>query len=1165
MRRRVAAAWLLGLLAVWGLAAPVGAQTYSSASVGYVNIDSSTHTKIGANTAPYKFVKASGCPTTPPVIDDTLAGPIPIGFNFLYGATSWNQVYVMTNGRLQFGNTTCGAGTNSIGPPQTYPYGYPDASMNNTMKVFGVDLDPTNLAERANYPSAGAKTPCTSLATCYVSVATIGSAPNRQFVVSWKAVPEWVNASNTSGRFDLQVILNEDGSFVYQYGSITHGGTGTAQIGWQLSSTDYQVLSFGASLEPPALSAIKFFLPRPVSSHYFDEAVWARGLAGQVKDNGSFALHGTALGRAQTTAGGKVCRAADIPANSTPTAVDGVDTGISLQNPALSLQGTGTLAFWYRHALPWSGAGASAVQLLDASGAGGAWFYLSKRANGSLVFTVRDSSGVVRSVTSPTQSFGANTWVHIALSWDFNGASGTNKDGLRIHLNGAAPTLASFTADGALDPGIGNIVMGDNALGVADANGSLNSAQGQIDELYAYNFVLSTTQVVGAMNATHACPSYSVDHLEIDYPGGEVLTCSQATVTVRACANAACSAPYVGGLLGSFTSSGAVTPSWDDASGYASGAGFVIPNGSSSVTKNLQLPSAGSAQLAASASFPSASGATRCTFGSPSCTLQSKAAVLSLGVAHHRAEQAQTLSVTAGLGAQRCSASWGAQPRTLLLRCAYLNPGSGSLPVRVGGRALNAGNNPGLACDGSGQSVSVSFDASAAASLSLQYADAGQVQLSASYAGSGATGDTGLSLAGSTSFITVPSDFLIDNLPAGALTAGQAFAARATARNAAGARTPNFGQESPQTPLSWTHARREPTAAGAVDGFLSGGANATAGIAAPANLLWSEVGRIDLVVSAANVLGSGLAVTGSSGAAGALGPFRPQHLRVQASEACGSYSYAGQPFAVTLTAMNALGQPTLNYFSAASGSSFARDVTLSDGGAPALGLGSLDLPLVPASAFSAGQATHNLAYVFTSKASGPGTLRLRATDSDGVSSAAQAGADDDMALRSGRLMLHSAVGVASQALRLPLRLEQWKGAWVLNTDDSCTAPSAAAWAAAIAQSGRVDRSGVPTSAWSTPVQAVSLVSGLGHVRLAAPTPSGSGALDLAINLGSTGVDRACLPAHPATSGLALPWLRSRQGSVNGCGTREDSDPSARASFGVAPGHSPNKIHERVVD
>ena len=153
MRRRVAAAWLLGLLAGWGLAAPVGAQTYSSASVGYVNIDSSTHTKIGANTAPYKFVKASGCPTTPPVIDDTLAGPIPIGFNFLYGATSWNQVYVMTNGRLQFGNTTCGAGTNSIGPPQTYPYGYPDASMNNTMKVFGVDLDPTNLAERANYPS----------------------------------------------------------------------------------------------------------------------------------------------------------------------------------------------------------------------------------------------------------------------------------------------------------------------------------------------------------------------------------------------------------------------------------------------------------------------------------------------------------------------------------------------------------------------------------------------------------------------------------------------------------------------------------------------------------------------------------------------------------------------------------------------------------------------------------------------------------------------------------------------------------------------------------------------------------------------------------------------------------------------------------------------------
>ena len=100
---------------------------------------------------------ATGCGTTPPILDDTISDSIPIGFNFLFGATTYTTVQIQTNGRLQFGNTTCGSGTQSVGPPQTYPYTYPNASMNATMKVFGVDLDPTNLAEKPNYPSSSYK------------------------------------------------------------------------------------------------------------------------------------------------------------------------------------------------------------------------------------------------------------------------------------------------------------------------------------------------------------------------------------------------------------------------------------------------------------------------------------------------------------------------------------------------------------------------------------------------------------------------------------------------------------------------------------------------------------------------------------------------------------------------------------------------------------------------------------------------------------------------------------------------------------------------------------------------------------------------------------------------------------------------------------------------
>ena len=219
------------------------AATYTSASTVFAWIDPSAHTKVGYNTAPYKFNGGggTGCGTTPPTLDDTISDAIPIGFSFLFGVTAYTSAYIQTNGRLQFGNTTCGFGTAAVGPPQTYPYGYPDGSMNATMKVFGVDLDPTSLASVPNYPTAGSKTSCLSLATCYVSFALIGTAPSRQFVITWKAVPEWVTASNTSGSFDLQIILNENGTFVYQYGTITHGGTGTAQIGWQLTTADYDV------------------------------------------------------------------------------------------------------------------------------------------------------------------------------------------------------------------------------------------------------------------------------------------------------------------------------------------------------------------------------------------------------------------------------------------------------------------------------------------------------------------------------------------------------------------------------------------------------------------------------------------------------------------------------------------------------------------------------------------------------------------------------------------------------------------------------------------------------------------------------------------------------------------------------------------------------------
>jgi len=209
---------VIGLLA----ALPAGAATYSVSSTTYSWISSST-TTISS------WASGLGCVDT--VGDDSLSAAINIGFTFQYGTTAHTQVRVFTNGRLQFNNTFCTYGTQSVGPPRTYPTPMPNSSVNNTMRIYGADLDVSG---------GGA-----------IRYGTTGSAPNRIFFVNWEAVPQW-NAAGTS--YSLQIQLHENGDFYYMYGTIddipngSTTGVGPAQVGWQLSTTDYAIVQSG----PPA-------------------------------------------------------------------------------------------------------------------------------------------------------------------------------------------------------------------------------------------------------------------------------------------------------------------------------------------------------------------------------------------------------------------------------------------------------------------------------------------------------------------------------------------------------------------------------------------------------------------------------------------------------------------------------------------------------------------------------------------------------------------------------------------------------------------------------------------------------------------------------------------------------------------------------------------------
>ena len=510
--RRCAA--LLCLL-VLSCLAPAHAVTYANTSQALNWIDASTHNKLGYNTTPYKFTGggSTGCGTTPPILDDTISDQIPIGFSFMYSGVAFSSVRVMSNGRVHFNNnTTCGFGS----PVQQLPY--PNSTLNYTMRIYGNDLDPTSRLESSGYNTA-----CASRASCYVSYATIGTAPYRSFVVTWNNVPEWTTGSNPVGSYSLQLILQENGEFVYQYGDDVPGPSAKlGQVGWQADSTDYDTPQVGF---PANNTAIKFYIPRPVVEYRMEQPSW-NNTEGQVLDTSGNGADGTVLGGVQTIAAGRVCRAASIPLNTSAASVAAIDTGLSV--PTV-MGNAGTMTFWYKANTPWSGSGARDAQLIDATQSPNAYFFLVRRSNGALRFVITDSAGTVRIAETAANTVAAGTWKHIAVSWSFNALVANNSDHLRIYIDGVQKAETAFTTSAVLSPQIGSVFLGDNRGVAVGQSGTGNSTDGALDEFRAYN-TEGIALIVRDMNLSQAgCLShYAVSHT------GSGLTCQQSTITITA-------------------------------------------------------------------------------------------------------------------------------------------------------------------------------------------------------------------------------------------------------------------------------------------------------------------------------------------------------------------------------------------------------------------------------------------------------------------------------------------------------------------------------------------------------------------------------------------------------------------------------------------------------
>ena len=182
-RRRWAAFYKhAAICAFWGWAGSAEAQTYSNTPTAYSWIDPSTHT-------PAAWSSPTLCTGGGDTIgDESITAQLGIGFTFRFGTLNYTGLYIMTNGRLQFGNTYCFPGTQVIGPPRTYTLPYPDPNLGNTMKIYGADID---VSPNGSGGGPGATTcPAGTCSVRYTATA-LGTAPNRQFVVTWTNTPDW--------------------------------------------------------------------------------------------------------------------------------------------------------------------------------------------------------------------------------------------------------------------------------------------------------------------------------------------------------------------------------------------------------------------------------------------------------------------------------------------------------------------------------------------------------------------------------------------------------------------------------------------------------------------------------------------------------------------------------------------------------------------------------------------------------------------------------------------------------------------------------------------------------------------------------------------------------------------------------------------------------------
>ena len=808
----------------------------------------------------------------------------------------------------------------------------------------------------------------------------------------------------------------------------------------------------------------------PDALYRFDEGNWS-GAANEVRDSSGNARHaglykrnslgGVVASYPTQDPNGQKCRAAYFAPQAT--------TGVSSTVKTPIVPGDqGTVHFWYKSNQAWSGTGAKIATLFDGttSTAGNAVmpFYMGKSAGGGLYFYVEDSGSTLKGISGWQPGFAgfsypAGVWHHIAATWDLR--AGLNA--LTIYVDGVQTTSTPIASGSA---GIFTPWKAGDTLHIGDARApdidvtsvglpgvTVDSANGGIDEFYYYPYAINRAQIIADKDSAAPTCTSGLHHIHIEHASGSGLTCTPSTVTLKACADANCSTLYTGGdVAGTLTASGG-TGNW------VGGTAFSI-DVSGKVTREVQVTST-AATLGATVTTPvGTSNSTTCKFGTATdCVFSSADAGFVFDVPNHVADLSQSVNISA---VKKSDSSLACAPalvgdKMVNFNCSYTNPATGIQKLNVGGVG-----GIDITC-GEAKGHSLNFDTTGKAATTVKYTDVGQMNMTANYTGASGTPEAGLVMNGSDTFIAAPKDFAVVTSLRGSASnyvAGARFDAKVTARNNSGATTPNFGKESPAAEgAKLSFSRCQPTGVNTVDGSFSGTVGAfVSGVASGSDLIWSEVGNIDVVatLTSGDYLSSGVvAATGNTGTsgtvcntAGNVGPFRPAYFDTVVTPGCSAaFTYAGltgklagQPFTVKVKAKRFGGDANNTTNTENYAGDWARAVTLSDAAvatnAAAADIGTLTNTGILAADFSKGVATTSAPIYTFAATRAPYLLAIRAVDTDTVSSSGHA--ERTTAMRSGRVRLSNAYGSVSP-IYMPVEAQYWSGqSWIKNTDDSCT-------------------------------------------------------------------------------------------------------------------------------